>query len=69
MRPNTQSTVQHAGRDISEVLAMSVTQAEDLFGFGQAHTPSEGRGFDSHRAQSTRNECLSVPRRRTFPTR
>ncbi len=28
------------GRDISEVLAMSVTQAKDLFGAGEAHTPA-----------------------------
>ncbi|HEX9643027.1 MAG TPA: excinuclease ABC subunit UvrA [Acidimicrobiia bacterium] len=28
------------GRDISEVLAMSVTEAEELFGAGEAHTPA-----------------------------
>ena len=28
------------GRDISEVLAMSVTEAEEFFGPGQAHTPA-----------------------------
>ncbi|GGT38155.1 ABC transporter [Streptomyces kurssanovii] len=28
------------GRDISEVLAMSVTEAEDFFGAGEAHTPT-----------------------------
>jgi excinuclease ABC A subunit len=28
------------GRDISEVLAMSVTEAEELFGPGEAHTPA-----------------------------
>ncbi|MET9423195.1 excinuclease ABC subunit UvrA [Streptomyces sp. NPDC006540] len=28
------------GRDISEVLAMSVTEAEDFFGAGEAHTPA-----------------------------
>src|SRR5207237_2449669 len=27
-----------AGRDISEVLAMSVTEAEEFFGAGKAHT-------------------------------
>jgi excinuclease UvrABC ATPase subunit len=29
-----------AGRDISEVLAMSVTQAEEFFAAGEAHTPA-----------------------------
>ena len=29
-----------AGRDISEVLAMSVTEAEDFFGTGEASTPA-----------------------------
>jgi excinuclease UvrABC ATPase subunit len=29
-----------AGRDISEVLAMSVTEAEEFFGAGKAHTPA-----------------------------
>ncbi|MFE4331521.1 ATP-binding cassette domain-containing protein [Streptomyces sp. NPDC056831] len=29
-----------AGRDISEVLAMSVTEAEEFFGAGEAHTPA-----------------------------
>src|SRR6185436_2371897 len=28
------------GRDISEVLAMSVTEAEEFFGTGEAHTPA-----------------------------
>ena len=28
------------GRDISEVLAMSVTEAQEFFGAGQAHTPA-----------------------------
>ena len=28
------------GRDISEVLAMSVTEAEKFFGEGKAHTPA-----------------------------
>ena len=28
------------GRDISEVLAMSVTEAEEFFGAGEAHTPA-----------------------------
>ncbi|MET9323364.1 excinuclease ABC subunit UvrA [Streptomyces sp. NPDC003038] len=31
------------GRDISEVLAMSVTEAEEFFGAGEAHTPSAHR--------------------------
>ncbi|MCX5341948.1 excinuclease ABC subunit UvrA [Streptomyces atratus] len=29
-----------AGRDISEVLAMSVTEAEEFFGAGESHTPA-----------------------------
>ncbi|MFG2481346.1 ATP-binding cassette domain-containing protein [Streptomyces virginiae] len=32
-----------AGRDISEVLAMSVTEAEEFFGAGEAHTPAAHR--------------------------
>ncbi|MFF7791352.1 ATP-binding cassette domain-containing protein [Streptomyces sp. NPDC007991] len=31
------------GRDISEVLAMSVTEAEEFFGAGEAHTPAARR--------------------------
>ncbi|MFE3109426.1 ATP-binding cassette domain-containing protein [Kitasatospora indigofera] len=31
------------GRDISEVLAMSVTEAEEFFGAGEAHTPAAHR--------------------------
>ncbi|MGW1765246.1 ATP-binding cassette domain-containing protein [Streptomyces sp. NPDC002073] len=31
------------GRDISEVLAMSVTEAEEYFGAGEAHTPAAHR--------------------------
>ena len=31
---------QFGGRDISEVLAMSVTEAEEFFGDGEAHTPA-----------------------------
>ncbi|MCT9075648.1 excinuclease ABC subunit UvrA [Streptomyces fulvoviolaceus] len=31
------------GRDISEVLAMSVTEAEEFFGTGEAHTPAAQR--------------------------
>ncbi|ATW53033.1 daunorubicin resistance protein DrrC [Streptomyces peucetius subsp. caesius ATCC 27952] len=31
---------QLGGRDISEVLAMSVTEAEEFFGAGEAHTPT-----------------------------
>jgi len=31
------------GRDISEVLAMSVTEAEEFFGDGEAHTPAAHR--------------------------
>ncbi|MET9130904.1 excinuclease ABC subunit UvrA [Streptomyces antibioticus] len=31
------------GRDISEVLAMSVTEAEEFFGSGEAHTPAAHR--------------------------
>ncbi|MFD5408705.1 ATP-binding cassette domain-containing protein [Streptomyces nojiriensis] len=31
------------GRDISEVLAMSVTEAEEFFGEGEAHTPAAHR--------------------------
>ncbi|GGW52287.1 ATP-binding cassette domain-containing protein [Streptomyces xantholiticus] len=31
---------QLGGRDISEVLAMSVTEAEEFFGAGEAHTPA-----------------------------
>ncbi|WP_406293729.1 ATP-binding cassette domain-containing protein [Streptomyces sp. NBC_00624] len=34
------------GRDISEVLAMSVTEAEELFGAGDAHTPAAHRILD-----------------------
>ncbi|MET7785033.1 excinuclease ABC subunit UvrA [Streptomyces sp900116325] len=34
------------GRDISEVLAMSVTEAEEFFGAGDAHTPAAHRILD-----------------------
>ncbi|MFG2406706.1 ATP-binding cassette domain-containing protein [Streptomyces brevispora] len=34
------------GRDISEVLAMSVTEAEEFFGDGAAHTPAAHRILD-----------------------
>ncbi|MFF3171239.1 ATP-binding cassette domain-containing protein [Streptomyces sp. NPDC057900] len=34
------------GRDISEVLAMSVTEAEEFFGSGEAHTPAAHRILD-----------------------
>lgn len=34
------------GRDISEVLAMSVTEAEEFFGDGKAHTPAAHRVLD-----------------------
>ncbi|MDX2731568.1 MULTISPECIES: ATP-binding cassette domain-containing protein [unclassified Streptomyces] len=34
------------GRDISEVLAMSVTEAEEFFGTGDAHTPAAHRILD-----------------------
>ncbi|WP_328694773.1 excinuclease ABC subunit UvrA [Streptomyces sp. NBC_00342] len=34
------------GRDISEVLAMSVTEAEEFFGSGEAHTPAAHRVLD-----------------------
>ncbi|MFF1846626.1 ATP-binding cassette domain-containing protein [Streptomyces sp. NPDC058217] len=34
------------GRDISEVLAMSVTEAEEFFGAGEAHTPAAHRVLD-----------------------
>lgn len=34
------------GRDISEVLAMSVTEAEDFFGAGEARTPAAHRILD-----------------------
>ncbi|MFE4647425.1 ATP-binding cassette domain-containing protein [Streptomyces sp. NPDC056707] len=34
------------GRDISEVLAMSVTEAEAFFGAGEAHTPAAHRILD-----------------------
>ncbi|MFE7793396.1 ATP-binding cassette domain-containing protein [Streptomyces sp. NPDC057460] len=34
------------GRDISEVLAMSVTEAEEFFGAGEAHTPAAHRILD-----------------------
>jgi len=34
------------GRDISEVLAMSVTQAREFFGAGAAHTPAAGKILD-----------------------
>nr|WTB32709.1 excinuclease ABC subunit UvrA [Streptomyces sp. NBC_00830] len=34
------------GRDISEVLAMSVTEAEEFFGVGEAHTPAAHRILD-----------------------
>ncbi|MEU1852166.1 excinuclease ABC subunit UvrA [Streptomyces sp. NPDC019990] len=34
------------GRDISEVLAMSVTEAEEFFGGGEAHTPAAHRILD-----------------------
>lgn len=35
-----------AGRDISEVLAMSVTEAEEFFGAGEAHTPAAHKILD-----------------------
>ncbi|MFF1835630.1 ATP-binding cassette domain-containing protein [Streptomyces sp. NPDC058231] len=34
------------GRDISEVLAMSVSEAEEFFGSGEAHTPAAHRILD-----------------------
>ncbi|MEU9234245.1 excinuclease ABC subunit UvrA [Streptomyces subrutilus] len=34
------------GRDISEVLAMSVTEAEEFFGSGEAHTPAAHKILD-----------------------
>ncbi|NWF26052.1 excinuclease ABC subunit UvrA [Streptomyces sp. PKU-EA00015] len=34
------------GKDISEVLAMSVTEAEEFFGSGEAHTPAAHRVLD-----------------------
>ncbi|MFE0513957.1 ATP-binding cassette domain-containing protein [Streptomyces sp. NPDC058964] len=34
------------GRDISEVLAMSVSEAEEFFGAGEAHTPAAHRILD-----------------------
>ncbi len=34
------------GRDISEVLAMSVTEAEEFFGAGEAHTPAAHKILD-----------------------
>src|ERR671939_1442719 len=34
------------GRDISEVLAMSVTQAEEFFGDGEARTPAAHKILD-----------------------
>ncbi|MFF2851367.1 ATP-binding cassette domain-containing protein [Streptomyces sp. NPDC058001] len=34
------------GRDISEVLAMSVTEAREFFGAGEAHTPAAHRVLD-----------------------
>jgi excinuclease UvrABC ATPase subunit len=34
------------GRDISEVLAMSVTEAQGFFGTGEAHTPAAHRILD-----------------------
>ncbi|WP_405807681.1 excinuclease ABC subunit UvrA [Streptomyces sp. NBC_00210] len=34
------------GRDISEVLAMSVTEAEEFFGTGEAHTPTAHKILD-----------------------
>lgn len=34
------------GRDISEVLAMSVTEAEEFFGAGETHTPAAHRILD-----------------------
>ncbi|MET9935930.1 excinuclease ABC subunit UvrA, partial [Streptomyces sp. NPDC006324] len=39
------SVLEHllGGRDISEVLAMSVTEAEEFFGSGEAHTPAARR--------------------------
>ncbi|OKJ94597.1 daunorubicin resistance protein DrrC [Streptomyces sp. CB03234] len=39
------SVLEHhlGGRDISEVLAMSVTEAEEFFGSGEAHTPAAHR--------------------------
>ncbi|AJF69528.1 ATP-binding cassette domain-containing protein [Streptomyces vietnamensis] len=39
------SVLEHllGGRDISEVLAMSVTEAEEFFGSGEAHTPAAQR--------------------------
>jgi excinuclease UvrABC ATPase subunit len=33
------------GRDIAEVLAMSVTEAEEFFGQGEAHTPAAAKGL------------------------
>ncbi|MFB7556620.1 ATP-binding cassette domain-containing protein [Streptomyces brevispora] len=42
------SVLEHhlGGRDISEVLAMSVTEAEEFFGDGAAHTPAAHRILD-----------------------
>ncbi|WP_405675485.1 excinuclease ABC subunit UvrA [Streptomyces sp. NBC_01511] len=42
------SVLEHhlGGRDISEVLAMSVAEAEEFFGGGEAHTPAAHRVLD-----------------------
>ncbi|MFE9294135.1 ATP-binding cassette domain-containing protein [Streptomyces niveus] len=42
------SVLEHhlGGRDISEVLAMSVAEAEEFFGAGEAHTPAAHRVLD-----------------------
>ncbi|WP_329148617.1 excinuclease ABC subunit UvrA [Streptomyces niveus] len=42
------SVLEHhlGGRDISEVLAMSVAEAEEFFGTGEAHTPAAHRVLD-----------------------
>jgi excinuclease UvrABC ATPase subunit len=48
------------GRDISEVLAMSVTEAEEFFGAGEARTPAAHAILDRRLVQRTANGACST---------
>jgi hypothetical protein len=53
------------GRDISEVLAMSVTEAEEFFGADEARTPAA----HACRPSNSRYSVALIPRRHaTWPT-
>jgi hypothetical protein len=50
------------GRDISEVLAMSVTEAEESFGAGKARTPAAGLArLGPSRGLSRLGHCATQP--------